>query len=131
MGKTNRFAVISSSTLFLVISVFSLYKFLRYEQIDGASIFFNFLALSYVLNSLTWGDLQGNKDKDELEHHIETQSAKLSYYALMVLSGLILFVSEGVGNLSSIDNYPLLIVVGLTFVVQPLTAFIYSKKYKE
>ncbi|QST00029.1 hypothetical protein IMZ31_18550 [Pontibacillus sp. ALD_SL1] len=130
MGETNRFAVISSSALFLAISGFSLYKFLRYEQIDGASIFFNFLALSYVLNSLTWGGLQGDKNKDELEHHIETQSTKMSYYGLMVFSGLILFVSEGVGNLRNIENYPLLIVVGLTFVVQPFTALIYSRKYK-
>ncbi|WP_198135830.1 hypothetical protein [Pontibacillus chungwhensis] len=65
-----------------------------------------------------------------MEHHIETQSTKISYYVLMILSGLILFVSEGVGDLSNIENYPLLIVVGLTFVVQPLTAFIYSRKYK-
>lgn len=107
-----------------------IYKFVRFNQIDGATLFFGFIALAYVFNSLTWGDLEGNKNKDELEQHIETQSSKISYYVLMILSGLVLFISEGVGNLSDIKNYPLLIVVGLTFVIQPLTAFIYLRKYK-
>ncbi|WP_249869568.1 hypothetical protein [Oceanobacillus saliphilus] len=130
MGKTKRFAIIISVTTFLVIIGYSIYKYLRYEQIDGATIFFGFLALSYVFNSLTWGDLEGNKDMDELEQHIDTQSSKISYYALMILSAFVLFVSEGVGNLSDIKNYPLLIVVCLTFVIQPITAFIYSRQYK-
>lgn len=48
----------------------------------------------------------------------------------MILSGLILFISEGVTNLNDIENFPLLIVVGLTFVTLPITEFVYSRKYK-
>ncbi|KIL79110.1 hypothetical protein SD77_3911 [Bacillus badius] len=48
----------------------------------------------------------------------------------MILSGLILFISEGTGNFNEIDNYPLVIVVGLTFITVPITEFVYSKKYK-
>lgn len=130
MEQTKRFAIVISIVTLLAILGKSIYGYVRYEQIDGAAIFFGFLALSYVFNALTWGDLEGKKDKDELEQHIETQSSKIGYYTLMVLSGLILFVSEGVGNLSDIKNFPLLLVVGLTFVVQPITAFAYSRKYK-
>jgi hypothetical protein len=36
---------------------------------------------------------------------------------------------EGTVSFSEIDNYPLLIVVGLTFVTVPITRFIYSRKY--
>ncbi|GAE94697.1 hypothetical protein JCM21714_3879 [Gracilibacillus boraciitolerans JCM 21714] len=65
-----------------------------------------------------------------MEQHIETEGSKVGYYALMILSGFVLFITEGVSNLSDIKNYPLLIVVGLTFVIQPITAFIYSSIYK-
>lgn len=49
---------------------------------------------------------------------------------LIILAGLILFISEGVVNLKDIEDYPLLIVVGLTIVTLPITEFIYSKKFK-
>ena len=58
------------------------------------------------------------------------KSAKVSYFVLMVLAAIILFVSEGVTKISDIDNYPLLIVVGLTFVTLPITEFFYIKKLK-
>ncbi|WP_274310290.1 hypothetical protein [Solibacillus daqui] len=116
--------------VFLSIAGFSLYKWIRFETIDAGSIFFSFLALSYFFNWLKWGHHEGGGEKDELDRHIETQSAKIGYYVLMILSGLILFISEGTGNFNNIDNYPLVIVVGLTFITVPITEFIYSKKYK-
>jgi len=62
--------------------------------------------------------------------HIMAQSAKIGYFVLMILSALILFISEGTGDFSQINNYPLLLVVGLTFVILPITEFFYSRKYK-
>lgn len=116
--------------VFLSIAGFSLYKWIKFETINAGSIFFSFLALSYFFNCLNWGHYEGGGEKDELDRHIETQSAKIGYYVLMILSGLILFISEGTGNFNNIDNYPLVIVVGLTFITVPITEFIYSKKYK-
>ncbi|MBP3038441.1 hypothetical protein J9303_02840, partial [Bacillaceae bacterium Marseille-Q3522] len=49
---------------------------------------------------------------------------------LMVLSGSILFLSEGTGSLNEIENIPLLVVFGLTIIVLPITEFFYAKKYK-
>lgn len=130
MNKTKSVIAIVVFIAFLSIVGFSLYKWVSFGTIDAAGIFFSFLALSYLFNWLNWGHHEGGGKKDELDRHIETQSAKIGYYALMVLSGLILFISEGTGNFNNIDNYPLVMVVGLTFVTVPITEFIYSKKYK-
>lgn len=130
MNKTKKIIAFIAFVVFLSIAGFSLYKWIRFETIDAGGIFFSFLALSYFFNWLTWGHHESGGEKDELDRHIETQSAKISYYVLMILSGLILFISEGTGNFNNIDNYPLLIVVGLTFITVPITEFIYSKKYK-
>ncbi|WP_313799671.1 hypothetical protein [Cytobacillus sp.] len=130
MNKTKSVIAILIFIVFLSIAGFSLYKWVSFGIIDAAGIFFSFLALSYFFNWLNWGHHEGGGEKDELDRHIETQSAKIGYYVLMILSGLILFISEGTGNFNHIDNYPLVMVVGLTFVTVPITEFIYSKKYK-
>lgn len=130
MNKTKSVIAILIFIVFLSIAGFSLYKWVSFGTIDAAGIFFSFLALSYFFNWLNWGHHEGGGEKDELDRHIETQSAKIGYYVLMILSGLILFISEGTGNFNHIDNYPLVMVVGLTFVTVPITEFIYSKKYK-
>ncbi|KGR89524.1 hypothetical protein CD30_16650 [Ureibacillus massiliensis 4400831 = CIP 108448 = CCUG 49529] len=130
MDKSKRIIATLIFIVFLLIAGFSLYKWIRYGTIDAASIFFSFLILSYFFNWLNWGDHNGGGKKDELDKHIQAQSAKISYYVLMILSGLLLFISEGTGNFNEIDNYPLVMVVGLTFVTVPITEFIYSKKYK-
>lgn len=130
MEKTKRWAVIISLVTFSAILGKSVYDYVQFGKIDGAAIFFGFLTLSYFFNALTWGDFEGKKDKNEVEQDIDAQSSKIGYYILMVLSASILFISDGVGNLNEIKNFPLLIVVGLTFLVQPMTAFIYSKRYQ-
>ncbi|MDQ0157970.1 hypothetical protein [Robertmurraya andreesenii] len=130
MNNTKKIIALITFIVFLSIVGFSLYKWIRFETIDAGSIFFSFLALSYFFNWLNWGQHEGGGEKDELDRHIETQSAKIGYYVLMILSGLILFISEGTGNFNKIDNYPLVIVVGLTFITVPITEFIYSKRYK-
>lgn len=130
MDKSKKIIVVLTFAVFCTLAGITLYRWVRFETIDGGSIFFSFIALSYFLNSLTWGNHEGATDKDELDKHIETQSAKIGYFVLMILSGLILFISEGVTNLNDIQNFPLLIVVGLTFVTLPMTELIYSRKYK-
>ncbi|MDZ5472243.1 hypothetical protein SM124_10835 [Bacillus sp. 31A1R] len=130
MAKSKKMTVGIAFMVFMSIAGFSLYKWIRFGVIDAGSIFFSFLALSFFFNLLNWGDHEGGGKKDELDRHIETQSAKIGYYVLMILSGLILFVSEGTGDFNKIDNYPLVFVVGLTFITVPITEFIYSKKFK-
>jgi len=130
MGKPNRIIAIFAFAVFCTLVGLTLYRWVRFGIIDGGSIFFSFLSLSYFFNWLNWGNHEGGGEKDELDRYIESQSAKIGYFVLMILSGLILFISDGVSNLLDIKNYPLLIVVGLTFVTLPITEFVYSRKYK-
>lgn len=129
-GKSKKIIVVLTFAVFCTIAGITLYKWVRFRTIDGGSLFFSFLALAYFFNSLNGGDPEGAVVEDELDQHIKTHSAKIGYYVLMIFSGLILFISEGVSNLNDIKNYPLLIVVGLTFVTLPIVEFVYSRKYK-
>ncbi|NPC93062.1 hypothetical protein HOO54_12670 [Bacillus sp. WMMC1349] len=134
MDTSKKIIVVLCFAVFCVLVGLTLYRWIQFRTIDGSSIFFSFLTLSYFFNSLNWGNHWGNLEKDgekdELYQHIVTRSAKIGYFVLMILSGLILLISEGLANLNEIENYPLLIVVGLTFVTLPITEFIYSRKYK-
>lgn len=130
MDKYKKILIILTFAVFCTLAGVTLYRWVRFGTIDGGSIFCSFLALSYFFNALNWGDHEGSSKKDELGMYIVAQSAKISYFALMILSTLILFISEGRGNLNDIKNYPLLIVVCLTFVTLPVVEFIYSRKYK-
>ena len=116
--------------VFIVISGFTLFKYIRYGEIDGAGILFSFIVLSYLFNYLNWGDHHGGKAKDAVEKQMEAKSTKVSYFILMILAGIILFVSEGVSNLNELENYPLLIVVCLTFIILPITEYVYKRKLK-
>ena len=130
MDKSRKVIAVLTFAVFCILTGFTLYKWVRFGTIEGGSVFLSFIALSYFFNWLNWGDAEGGGEKDELDRHIETQSAKIGYFVLMALAALILFISEGVSNLNDIENYPLLIVVCLTFVTLPVTEFIYSRKYK-
>ncbi|WP_186579478.1 hypothetical protein [Aquibacillus kalidii] len=131
MKKLDKIVAIIAFVVFMVVIGYGLYKWIRFETIDGSAIFFGCLSLSYFFNWITWGDHEGGGKKDELDRHIQAQSAKIGYFVLMVVSGLILFISEGVSNLTDIRNYPLLIVVGLTFTTLPVTEYFVSRKYKK
>lgn len=130
MDKTKKIIVGLAFALCCVLIGVTLYRWIRFGTIDGGAIFFSCIALTYFFNALNWGDHEGKGGKDELAQHIKTQSAKIGYYVLMILSGLILFVSEGVSDLNAIKNYPLLIVVCLTFIIPPVVEFFYIRKYK-
>ena len=127
MNKLNKSVAYIVFLVFLLIVGYGIYQWIRFRHIDGAAILCSFIILSYLLNWINWGDHRGGGEKDEEGRQIEMKSAKVSYFVLMVLAAIILFVSEGVTKLSDIDNYPLLIVVGLTFVIQPITEFFYKK----
>ena len=124
--------VISILTLLFALFMTSVLcvKWIRFGTTDSSLIFVNFLAWSFFFNAITWGSHDGAKSKDELDTYIKTQSAKISYFVLLIASGLILFISEGTDDFNKIDNYPLVIVVGLTFLILPMTEFIYSRKFR-
>ena len=130
MNHTKKIIAWIALIAFLSIASVSIYKWIRFDTVDVGGILFSCIALSYFFNWLNWGNHVGGGEKDEVAEHIETQSAKIGYYVLMVLSAGILFMSEGTGDFKNMDNYPLVFVVGLTFIIVPITEFIYSKRYK-
>ncbi|MFZ3579757.1 hypothetical protein [Virgibacillus sp. DJP39] len=130
MNRTKGIMLIGTTLVFCLIVGLTIYDWVRFQRIEGGSIFSMFLALSFFFKILTWDNHDGSDEKDELDRHITTQSAKISYFVLMILSGLILFISEGTGDLNEINNIPLLIVVCLTLVILPITEFVYSRKYR-
>ncbi|WP_010095206.1 hypothetical protein [Ornithinibacillus scapharcae] len=130
MDKTNKVLAIISFAVFLAVAGFTVYKWIEFNEINGGSILCSFILLAYFINLINWGHHDGGGKKDELDKHIETQSAKIGYFILLTLSALILFVSEGASNLNDIQNLPLLTVVGLAFVILPVIEFIMKKRYK-
>lgn len=117
--------------VFLIIAGYGVYQWVRFRFIDGAAILLSFLIFSYLINWINWGNHNGGSSEDEKKRQVEMKSAKVSYFVLMVLSAIILFVSEGVTKISDIENYPLLIVVGLMFVTMPIMELFYLKKIKK
>lgn len=67
-------------------------------------------------------------EKDEREKHITLVSSKISYYLLLVLMLVILFITEGVRLLNEIKNIPLVVAIGLAIAIQPMVEFIVSRK---
>lgn len=130
MKKIEKWVTIIVFIAFLIVAGYGVYDWIRNDNINGASILANFIILSYLINWINWGNHHGGSAKNEAEQQVVAKSAKVSYYVLMVLAATILFISEGVTNIIDIENIPLLIVVGLTFVVLPITEFIYMKKLK-
>lgn len=85
-----------------------------------------------MFHSLTWGEMEGKHEgkKDELEKHITLLSSKISYYLLILLMVIVLIISERVTAMNDIQNISLVIVIGLAWVILPVTEFVVSKKYR-
>lgn len=69
-------------------------------------------------------------EKGELDKRITLISLKISYYLLLVLMVVVLFLTEGATSLNGIRNLPLVTVIGLAFAIQPLTEFFISRKFQ-
>lgn len=132
MKIEKRVSLICSVILMVAIGGFGIYEWLRKDLITASTIFFLFLGIGFFFQSLTWGDMDGKHEgeKDELEKHITLTSSKISYYLLLVLMVIILFLTERVTALNDIQNIPLVIVIGLAFVTLPITEFFVSKKFE-
>jgi hypothetical protein len=114
----------------LAMMIFTISEWIRFETINQYGVFATCLAWSFFFNTLTWGNHEGPAEKDELDEHIQKESARISYYIVLVAALILLFVSDGTGNFSELTNYPLLFIVGMMIFLLPMVEFLYSKKYK-
>lgn len=127
-----KFSIVGSTILIAVIGGYGLYQWLADDLVTASTILFLMISIAFLFHSLTWGNLNGKheNEKDELEKQVTLISSKISYYVLLVLMTVILFVTEGVGALNDIENIPLVLVIGLAFVTLPATEYFISKKYQ-
>lgn len=96
----------------------------EYGTINGMHILVLAIVLSNLLNRLTWGIREKGQVDDELDNHIQSNSATLSYFILIISSLAIYFF------FSEKNNYPLLAVIAIILITKPLLELAYSKNFK-
>ena len=132
MTAVKKVSIFGSLVLIIAIGGFGLYEWIEKDTINASTIFFVSLGIGFLFQSITWGEMDGKHEgkKDELEKHITLISSKVSYYVLLILMVIVLFLSERVTALNDIENIPLVIVIGLAFVTLPIIEFFISMKYR-
>ncbi|MFJ7953739.1 hypothetical protein ACIQZG_19740 [Lysinibacillus sp. NPDC096418] len=131
MTTVKKVSLICSLVLVIVIGGYGIYEWITKEIINASTLFFIFLGIGFLFQSITWGEMEGKHEgeKDELEKHVTLLSSKISYYLLLLLMIIVLVVSERVTAMNDIRNIPLVIVIGLAWITMPITEFVVSKKY--
>ena len=131
MIAVKKVSIVCSLILIIAIGGYGVYEWISDEIIRATTLFFLFLGIGFLFQSLTWGEMDGKHEgkKDELEKHITLLSSKISYYLLLLLMIVVLIVSERVTAMDDIKNIPLVIVIGLAWITMPITEFFVSKKY--
>ncbi len=132
--KLNRnLGIIGALVIILSIGGFGVYEWLVKDVINASAILFACIGVSYLFNSLTWSDMKGKyeAEKDELEKYVTLKSSKISYYVLLVCMLVVLVWSERAIALHEIKNLPLVLVIGLAFVIHPLTEYFVSRSYQK
>lgn len=132
MTTVKKVSLICSLVLIIAIGGYGIYEWITKEIINASTLFFVFLGVGFLFQSVTWGEMDGKheREKDELEKHITLLSSKISYYLLLLLMIIVLVVSEKVFAMNDIKNIPLVIVIGLAWITMPITEFVVSKKYR-
>ncbi|MGG2081301.1 hypothetical protein [Lysinibacillus pakistanensis] len=132
MTTVKKVNLICSLVLIIAIGGYGIYEWITKEIINASTLFFVFLGVGFLFQSVTWGEMDGKHErkKDELEKHITLLSSKISYYLLLLLMIIVLVVSEKVFAMNDIKNIPLVIVIGLAWITMPITEFVVSKKYR-
>ncbi len=133
MLTVKKVSLLCSIVLIIAIGGFGiLYEWITKEIITASTLFFLFLGIGFLFQSITWGEMDGKSEgeKDEMERHITLLSSKISYYVLLLLMIIVLITSERVTAMNDIKNIPLVIVIGLAWITMPVTEFVVSRKYR-
>ncbi|MFJ7980885.1 hypothetical protein ACIQ1D_11370 [Lysinibacillus xylanilyticus] len=132
MITVKKVSIFCSVVLIISIGGYGIHEWITREIINASTLFFVFLGIGFLFQSLTWGEMDGKHEgeKDEMEKHITLLSSKISYYLLLFLMLIVLIVSEKVTAMNDIKNIPLVIVIGLAWITMPITELVVSKKYR-
>ena len=132
MTAVKKVSVICSLVIIIAVGGYGVYEWITEKSLNASTLFYVFLGISLLFQSITWGGMDGKHEgkKDELEKHITLKSSKISYYLLLLLMIVVLFVSEKGTSMNDIKNIPLVIVIGLALITMPITEYVVSKKYR-
>ena len=132
MLTVKKVSLLCSIVLIIAIGGFGIYEWITKEIITASTLFFLFLGIGFLFQSITWGEMDGKSEgeKDEMERHISLLSSKISYYVLLLLMIIVLITSERITAMNDIKNIPLVIVIGLAWITMPVTEFVVSRKYR-
>ncbi|UTR10092.1 hypothetical protein MM300_19780 [Evansella sp. LMS18] len=130
MSKTAKIIAVITFISFCVFLGISLYSWFLSGILSPSAVLFSFVLLSALINTMNIKSKE-EKDKVNSDQRVQNKSAVLGYYVLALSAGLILLISEGTINANEINNYPLLLVVCLALVIQPIAQFFANKNYSQ
>ena len=132
MTTIKKVSIGCSLVLIITIGGFGLYEWFTKDIVNASTLFFVFLGIYFLFQSITWGEMEGKHEgeKDEMEKHITLLSSKVSYFLLLLIMVIVLAVSEKTVSMSDFKNIPLVIVIGFAFITLPITEFVVAKKYR-
>ena len=114
----------------IIVIGYSIFKVMTGKEFGFNEIMTIAICLMMFFSAITWGNKEekdGVYQKDELGQKITEKSSKISYFILIGLILIAVFVDELVNGTV---NMFLLIILGLSMVILPLVEFITAKKYQ-
>ena len=114
----------------IIVIGYSIFKVMTGKEFGFNEIMTIAICLMMFFSAITWGNKEekdGVYQKDELGQRITEKSSKISYFILISLILIAVFVDELVNGTV---NLFLLIILGLSMVILPLVEFITAKKYQ-
>jgi len=111
----------------VAIITFGLYEWLVNGRVRPDAFFAASIVLAYLFNYIANGETD-IRDEDEREAYLSKRAAGISYFILVISIGGILFVTEGTGLFTELENIPLVIAFSISIVMYPLVrAIIFIK----
>ncbi|GIP31527.1 hypothetical protein [Paenibacillus sp. J2TS4] len=117
-----------SGIAILAVAGFNLYKYLRDEMLGFSDWIAIPLLLIFFFNTLTWNSEE--EQKDERGQLITYKSAKIGYFALLILIFIVFVIVEFPMKNQPIQNYPLFIVLCAAIVILPVCEWIVSRRHR-
>jgi uncharacterized membrane protein len=127
-GKKIGGLICGIASLVIILSV--LYQWINGMEVGYNEIIAIGVSLSAFFSAITWGSIEdgdGPTQKEELGQYITQKSAKISYFILVVVMFVLLFVDQMVTHT---ENITLMIALMLAIVILPATEFVISRRYR-
>jgi hypothetical protein len=115
--------------IFFILFCRMFYFWIQRDTLDVVNDFIRWaIPLGIVMSALTWGTPhKGFSQDDELGKLIMMNSARFSYYALLIVIVIVLVIEKWVNGQ---DNVPLNLVLCFGLAVHPVAEFLISRRYK-